>query len=75
MKGIAKRAKLVIRGAIAGRRSARGLAQFDLGALGAEAAALSTAAHATFVVAVTVAVGAGIPYTIVWALYAMWRAP
>ena len=60
--------------AIQARRSRRKLAQFDVEILAAPAAAIGTAGYATFVAAVTLAVGGGIPCAIVWGLYSMWRA-
>jgi len=67
-------ATLLIAAAIQARRSRRKLAQFDVEILAAPAAAISTAGYATFVAAVTLAVGGGIPCAIVWGLYSMWRA-
>ena len=67
-------ATLLIAAAIHARRSRRKLAQFDVEILAAPAAAIGTASYATFVAAVTLAVGAGIPCAIVWGVYSMWRA-
>jgi hypothetical protein len=68
-------ATLLIAAAIHARRSRRKLAaQFDVEILTAPAAAIGTASYATFVAAVTLAVGGGIPCAIVWGVYSMWRA-
>jgi len=67
-------AKLLIVAAIQARRSRRKLARLDVEILAAPAAAIGTAGYATFVAAVTLAVGGGIPCAIVWGLYSMWRA-
>ena len=67
-------ATLLIAAVIHARRSRRKLAQFDVEILAAPAAAIGTAGYATFVGAVTLAVGGGIPCAIAWGLYSMWRA-
>jgi hypothetical protein len=72
--GLFRPATLLIAAAIQARRSKRKLAQLDVEILGAPAAAIGMAGYTTFVAAITLAVGGGIPCALVWGLYSMWRA-
>lgn len=74
MKKWQRIARTLIAAAIHSRRSRRKFAQFDVEILAGPAAAIGTASYATFVAAVTLAVGGGIPCAIAWGLYSMWRA-
>jgi len=58
---------------IPARKSRRKLVRFYLATLAAPAAVIGSAAEVALLAAVTLAVGAGIPCAIAWALYSMWR--